>query len=360
MNGLKDKKATETITLLNGTVLECYPLEHPEAMVDNEMKLDTTGTYLIVGKSKPKPIPVPTNDEQKEKEEKIFLSNAFLFLQNRDRIMSDSRMSLCPVPVQSGLAYMGTGGFNRPTLGVYLEWWLSCERATIRKEDNTKWLVYRIAGSPLSGANKCGIVNKDGDTDTKSLQGPFSPIWQSFMSINKRYDEAKSLYQAYTLEEVVEIMAREGIATVDDKDIQILFLENEIRQQHADMTNEIRRLEREIERIKFQVLYLNKEKLDAFMKDYKGKEEHVLRREKEIDEECKDLRCKLRLGLINNKQLQNRISPLKKEKRENVSKLQNYCMTTLEELFPELRFTIKDVEEFFEDLRSAGPQTKRD
>ena len=98
------------IQLLNGTALDCFPLEQPEAKVDNELKLDTTGIYMIVGK--PKPVAEPTSDEQKKKEEKHFLHNAFLFLQHRDRIMSDSRMFLCPVPIQSGLAYTGTSGFR--------------------------------------------------------------------------------------------------------------------------------------------------------------------------------------------------------------------------------------------------------
>ena len=123
--------------------------------------------------------------------------------------MSDSRMFLCSVPIQNGLAYTGTAGFNHPTLGVYLEWWLSCEKATILKEDKTKWLVYFISGSPLSGANKCGIVNEKGEIDSECLC-PFPLVWRSFASINKRYDEAKSLYQAYTLEEVVKKLGRRG------------------------------------------------------------------------------------------------------------------------------------------------------
>ena len=42
--------AKGTMTLLNGAVLDCYPLKHPEARVDNEMRLDTTGKYLSIGK----------------------------------------------------------------------------------------------------------------------------------------------------------------------------------------------------------------------------------------------------------------------------------------------------------------------
>ena len=202
--------AKGTMTLLNGAVLDCYPLKHPEARVDNAMKLDTTGKYLTIGRSMHKRVAAPKIDEEREMEKKLFLNNAFMFLQNKDRIMSDSRMFLCPIPIQNGLAYTGTAGFNHPTLGVYLEWWLSFEKATILKEDNTTWLVYFISGSPLSGANKCGIVNEKGEIDSESLY-PFSPIWTSFTSINKRYDEAKSLYQAYTLEEVVKKLGGRGV-----------------------------------------------------------------------------------------------------------------------------------------------------
>jgi hypothetical protein len=204
---LKQLKPQEkAITLLNGTVLECYPSKHPEAKVDNEMKLDTTGKYLTIGRSKQRRVASQKNDEQKRKEVDLFLHNAFLFLQHKDRIMSDSRIFLCPVPIQNELAYTGTNGFRRPTLGVYLEWWLNCENARICN-DKTEWLVYFISGSLLTGANKCGIVNKEGDTDSKSIL-PFSPIWSSFMKINKRYDEAKSIYQAYTMEKVVQILRR--------------------------------------------------------------------------------------------------------------------------------------------------------
>ena len=196
------------IQLLNGTVLDGYPLEQPEAEVDNDLELDATGTYLAVGKSPKKTAAIPTSDEKRQKEGRLFLQNAFLFLQHRDRIMSDSRMFLCPVPIQSGLAYTGTSGFERPTLGVYIEWWLGCESATVCKKDNTKWLVYLMSGSPMTGSNSCGIVNDDGKTVFESISG-FRQAWSSFMKINHRYDEAKSLYQAFTMEEVVEKLKEE-------------------------------------------------------------------------------------------------------------------------------------------------------
>ena len=340
------------IQLLNGTVLDCYPLEQPEAKVDNELKLDTTGTYLVIGKGKPRP--EPKCDEQQERERELFLQNAFLFLQHRDRIMSDSRMFLCPIPIRSGLMYFGTGGFNRPTLGVYLEWWLSYEGASAIKKNRTKWLVYQMGGSPLSGMNSCGTVNEEGATGLESIH-PFSSLWQSFVKINRRYDEAKQLYQAFTLEEVVEILKREGLTKVNDKDIQILFLDSELRRLNKTMTSKIKHLESEIESLKFQLLYDHRDELKAFVTEYKERESQVLRRAEEITEECKVLRRKLKSFELNNKEYQKQITPLRKERKENTYQLHRFCDETLDGLFPDLHISFSDVERFSEDLQLSDP-----
>ena len=137
---------TGQIQLLDGRVLDCYPSEGPKCEVDNELRLDRTGTYLVVGRTK---TPIMVIDDQKEEEEleRLFLDNAFVFLANRERILSDSRMFLCPLPFcRNGLAYTGTSGFHRPT----------------------------------------------------------------FMKINTRYDKAKSESDAYTLRQVLCILENEG------------------------------------------------------------------------------------------------------------------------------------------------------
>ena len=39
-----------SIILMNGAVIECYPKETPQTdFADDKMKLDTTGVYLNVG-----------------------------------------------------------------------------------------------------------------------------------------------------------------------------------------------------------------------------------------------------------------------------------------------------------------------
>ena len=132
---MEDKKFQHPegkIQLLNGRVLDCCPLEQPQDEVDNQLSLDTTGVYLSLKKPN-KANTVKDEREEDEKElEKLFLDNAFVFLENRERILSDSRMFLCPLPFsKSGLAYTGTGGFRNPTLGIFIEFWMACTKASV-------------------------------------------------------------------------------------------------------------------------------------------------------------------------------------------------------------------------------------
>ena len=199
-----DNHSIPTIALLDGHELPCYPKEEPDTPIDNSMKFDTSGQYLTIGRKKPAVRPVPPEEKRAVK---LFTDHAFFFLNHRERILSDSHMFLAPVAVNNHLAYFGTSGFQNPTLGVYLEWWLICEHAAIKGDTPDEcWLVYFIAGSPLSGANSCGIVNPQGECKTTNLGGAFPKVWQSFVKINTRYDKAKASYEAYTLEEVVELL----------------------------------------------------------------------------------------------------------------------------------------------------------
>ena len=340
------------IQLLNGNVLDCYPLKQDGEQVDNEVKPDTTGTYFAIGKRRLAPTPV--TEEEKSEERLLFFDNAFRFLQYKNRIMSDSRMFLCPVPIQSGIAYTGTSGFHRPTSGVYIEWWLNCENALVFNGIGTKKLVYHIAGSPLSGSNRCGVVDEKGKTETETIH-PFSSLWPSFIRINSRYDEAKSQYQAYTLKQVVDILEKESLSLIDDMELENIYLRSELYWKTKDMPAKIRNLEDTIGLLKFRLFYAYRDDLKAIMAIYEEKKAKKEKREKEIDEECQDLYRQLKAGEIDNKQYQKRLTPLKKEKEYNIFALQEYKRAVLEPLFPDLDYDIRDVEEFFKDPRSEGP-----
>ena len=163
----------EKIELLNGTLLETYSTTGNESAMSDEETLE------------------------------LFLKNAFFFLENKERIMNDSRMFLCPIPSRSGLAYLGDRAFRDPTLGIFVEWWSSCKLAVQREPDGSEWLVYHIAGSPLSGSNGCGCVNSEGAIKHKTIT-PFNDLARSFIKINTRYTPFKKHCYAYTIKEVLK------------------------------------------------------------------------------------------------------------------------------------------------------------
>lgn len=133
---------------------------------------------------------------------KLFFREAFFLYEHKEQILADSRMSLTPLPFENNLAYTGTSGLRNATLGVYLEWWDTCERAVIKNGGEVQALTYFIAGSPLSGGNHCSAVDRKGRSITIKFS-PFLPIWSSFIPINQRYAEMKQICQAYTLEETL-------------------------------------------------------------------------------------------------------------------------------------------------------------
>ncbi len=212
------------IELLDGSLIEGFPRQTPIQVADNTMSLDTTGEYFQIRRKKPK---IQKEQDAVKAErmrlEKLFYENAFFFLLHKKEILGDSRMFLTPLPVMGGLAYTGSSGFMNPTLGVCVEWWNYYGASRLVSDDGLTELIWYIAGSPLSGSNRCSVVNDKGVTRTVQVT-PFSDTWRSFIAINIRYDECKEQYEAYSLEETLELLHR----TPTDDDTYMRFL-SEIR-----------------------------------------------------------------------------------------------------------------------------------
>lgn len=190
--------------LTDGICIEAFPkAEQPEKIEKDNLTFDTSGEFLQVGgvRKRHKKIATYTN----EMDLKLFLQYAHRLITESDRIMADSRMFLAPLPIRNGLAYTGTSGMCNPTLGVYIEWWRNYECAWTKDKYGERHPIYYIAGSPLSGSNKCAYIGPEGDSCSVSVY-PFSPVWGSFMEVNDHYTEAKQLYDAYSLDEVIEIL----------------------------------------------------------------------------------------------------------------------------------------------------------
>ena len=205
---MNNKRLVSQLDLWSGDSITAYPLDEdreygyfPEDEADPS-GLDTTGHFLSIRK---KPAPAPRS-EQQLRHEKLFTDNAFLFLANNNRILSDSRMFLAPVYVRNGLAY--SGYLQTATLGGYIELWLNCPSSVVFGRDDRMSLVWFISGSPMSGANACSVVDEDGNRRTEVIR-PFYQLWTRFANIAGYYKDARTKYEAYTLEEVVEILRRE-------------------------------------------------------------------------------------------------------------------------------------------------------
>ena len=195
------------IKLMDGRTLSCVlKAEQPKEIKVHKLQLDTTGQYLSIG-GKPKS-PKETDELKaiRQYNHHLFTENAWFLLDNAEQIFSDSRMFLAPVNIVNGLAYLGTGPFKNPTLGVYLEWWLNYREAAVDAKGN---LVWYISGSPLSGSNCCSSVDRDGQHLPISQHTRFLDIWRSFSEVNNRYNEAKQRCESYTLEEVLVILRGE-------------------------------------------------------------------------------------------------------------------------------------------------------
>ena len=303
-----------SITLMNGAVLECFPKEsHQGDFVPDKMKLDATGTYLSLGNKPCKP--QPRTSEEFERQKKLFTDNAFYLLAHQERIMRDSRMFLAPVAVQNGLAYIGTSGFNAPTLGIYLEWWNECPIALQVDKESRRSLVFHLAGSPLSGANRCAEVYEDGRTESVQVSS-FISHWRPFTAINTRYDE-KHIYQAYTLEQVLEILhAEDGDGWDYSAEIKERFMQSEIN----ELKKKVERLTKESE--KWYSMYK-----DTFMKYKDAEISEAFTTFQSFREECeaqinsikirkRALKADLKSGRMDNITYQRTLTPLNKQIRE--------------------------------------------
>jgi hypothetical protein len=341
-------KENHHITLLNGRELLCYPKAEPSTPIDNRMKLDTTGQYLVIGRRKPVVKPTPPELElQRKQAVKFFTDRAFFFLDHREQILSDSRMFLAPVPIENGIAYFGTSGFKRPTLGVYVEWWMTCIPAIISRYRKNSWLVYYIAGSPLSGRNCCGIVNAKGECLSECLPNPFSAIWRSFVKINTRYDEAKQHYKAYSLEEVVKLLeAHDEGDSLMERELFLLQRENLALRQEIQETREagVKAVEKMRRTLLTAYLECKREALTDWYADYCRKQEEGKKLLESLNGQKQQLKQQFHAGEISRMSYRHQTEPLNKRVFELEQTLKYMANKELSTLLPGVFNPLGDTE----------------
>lgn len=220
-----------------------------------------------------------------EMEQQAFLQNAFFFLHHAERILSDSRMFLAYVPIPSGLAYIGNGYFYHPTLGVYIEYWLNCEKSRLMEENGEEWLAFYFAGSPLTGINSCDFVNKDGQCKIEHV-GNFSDTWYPFAVINQRYNEAKTKYEAYTLQEVADILHGEFSPLDEDMDYQIAHSKRYVDKLYGNLRGIKYDYDKRFDDVYH--VYCKSPAFEVFLKDYCARKAETDVKYREILAACKD------------------------------------------------------------------------
>ena len=336
------------IVLLNGTQLDCYPLadEDVDTEFQDKLELDTTGQYVTVRKCKPRIAPVSNECMQKQQ---LFVDNAFYLLAHMDRIMNDSRMFLAPVAARNGLAYTGTSGFKRPTLGVYLEWWQTSDETMRINNEGCRSLVFTLAGSPLSGMNRCSAVREDRNIEIVSLSS-FNRHCGSFIKINARYTEAKVHYQAYTLQEVLDILHREDNGKLDyDHAITTRFMQHEIDRLNRCLERLTEESSHRHKKYLFTLISFKEDEARAFLAEDGKLETKVSQEIEHLKMQKKALKAQLKRGQIDNVSYQRSITPMNKRIEELKFQLYRFRHDKLNEIFQTNEIDSGTIERYFRE-----------
>lgn len=184
-------------------------------------------------------------DDMMKEQLRLFTDNAFFFLANSKRILSDSRMFMTPISIIGGFPASSLSGYQAPILGVYLEWWNTCEASTVIDEHGDTSLVFLLAGNPAKGTNYCAYVNQKG-VITRAPIPHFNQACKEFIRISQRYTEARQEFAAFTLEEVLHLL--HGDLDAEKKDLMLngYFMRNTaiyLRNQLETEQNQNRQLQ---------------------------------------------------------------------------------------------------------------------
>ena len=319
---------------MDGRLIDCYPKGTFE---------ETEGRKALSSADK----------REKELDKERFVKNAFYFLAHKERILTDSRMFLCSVPVISGMSVSGTSGFENPTLGVYLQWWTSCPGAMRTDKKGRKSLVYHFAGSNLSGANHCTEVREDGKTATVSLY-PFSEHWRPFMKINNAYTEAKGRYQAYSIKQVLDILDREASDDMDyAKALGEAFSSHEIN----SLLCRVKRLEAENAELSSADRELHEEKMLRFYAEYRALEVETGFELEILQQQKRDLKASLHANEISSELYQHRLLAINGRIKEIEQEISDFKFKEIRKSFPQGDVEFYQIQSFIEK-RNANDTEK--
>ena len=325
----EDKFPDGKIILLDGRVVDCYP------RTGNEQ-------------------PPYTDKERKEGDKERFIKNAFFFLAHKERILTDSRMFLCPVPIMGILAISGTSEFNYPTLGIYLQWWETCAGAMRTNKKGRRSLVYYMAGSPLSGRNHSVEVYENGETKIVQLC-PFIDHWSPFVHINNMYKNSKQKYQAYSLQQVLDILDHEeegdrdyAHAINEQMQAREISALNELLHNLMIRKEELEHRNKELEKALFD------ERVLHFYDRYKDLERRIFSEVEQLLQQKRDLKMALRRGDYNNQTYERLVNAITKRIGEAEQELTEFKERKILKAFPEQTIPFWRIESYAQQLRDRN------
>ena len=333
------------IILLDGRVVDCYPRlgVNFEGLTQPEDNLQQPLARIS-----------PQSDKEREADKERFIKNAFFFLAHKERILMDSRMFLCPVPIQSGMSISGTSGFENPTLGIYLQWWETCTGAMFTDKKGRRGLLYKLSGSGLSGHNICDVVHEDGTTKNVELH-PFKDYRDSFIHINNTYKSAKQKYQAYSLRQVLDILDHEEEGERD----YAHTINEQFQSQEINVLNErAHHLNVRIEMLEHSLSdarkELREEKLLHFYDRYKDLELWIFSKVEQLLQQKRDLKMALRRGDYPNQVYERQVNDITKRINEAEDELEKFKSEEINRVFPNENLLFCQIESEVNKIRERN------
>ena len=328
------------IVLLDGRLIDCYPLatEEVECVPGIESGIEKKQGAAF--------------DEDVEKD--LFIRNAFYFLAHRERILTDSRMFLCPVSIHQAVY-----GFSSGTLGEYLQWWETCAGVMRTDKKGRRSLVYQLAGSPLSGKNHCAEVYENGSTKIVTLT-PFRDHYLPFVRINNLYTEAKQMYQCYTLQQVLDVLDHEEEGDMD----YAHKLNEQLNSREISSLNEhIHNLEGRNaaleERCSELLQQLKEEKMLRYYESYKALEQQVISRVDALRQKKRDLKASLHRGDYTDVDYEQMIVSIDETIKEEEQRLANYRFDEIKRIFPDISISFYQIEDFVQKRKKKENENEQ-
>lgn len=344
------------------------PDSNPSAtFVDGSIKL-LNGAWLHcairadLGDDKQQPAEAVIDKEAADKaaEREIFINNAFFFLAHRDAIMADSRMFLARVPVSSGGACVWgmCSHVENPTLGAYLEYWLTRTDSSMIDDDGTTWLIYQMGRLPRSASYR--YLNKHGAT--RNVYGGFD-LGREYMALRdicRRYAQAAEVCEAFSLREVVERLRSQQSAAgrpAKDWEFESRCYQQYIQKLRNRINYYLRRCTELTAERDHAYLTLHRAELQDFYREYLVHRDARDAIYADVRAHKARLHQQLADGAISHKEFYQQWKPSLDRRQAAKAALQVFVNERLDTLVPEIPYLeLSDIERFFHPKPAATPQ----